>query len=97
MVLSSIWLWGAGQRAGKVAQLRGSVVLLGLPVSMASAAFTLLLHALWRKELAQRLSGVYLFHLFAVILGLMIVFRCAPYTITKPTHPAEALIHRVKE
>lgn len=69
-------LWGAGQCAGELPQLRGSVLLLGLPFSLASSALTLLLHALWRKQLTQRLSGLYLLHVSAVILGFLLVLRC---------------------
>lgn len=61
-------------------QLHGSVVFLGLPFSLASSALTLLLHSLLRDRLAQELSGLYLFHVFAVVLGFLVVFRCAHHT-----------------
>lgn len=84
-------LWGAGQCAGELLQLRGSVLpLLGLPFSLASSALTLLLHALWRKQLTQRLSGLYLFHVSAVILGFLLVLRC----VHSPSQtPAVSLSH----
>jgi hypothetical protein len=80
MMLYSKRLWGLS-----VFQLRGSVIFHGLPFSMASASLTLLLHVLVRESLAQQLSGVYSFHVFAVILGFFVVFRCVSSPHTSPS------------
>jgi hypothetical protein len=50
----------------------------GLPFSMASASLTLLLHVLLRERLAKQTSGIYFFHVVAVILGFLVIFRRAP-------------------